>query len=468
MNIVEKIKNNFIKRNDSIAVTRGAQNSITYSALFKQVELYSKKLQQNQVLPYDRVALFCEDSIEYIILALSILNNGAVVVPLSPSLSYNELESLCEQLKVKFILSEKKLDNYSLKPDCLFEKLYFYAIDKNIQYSLNYKNINSPAFIRFSSGTTGKSKGVLLTHHDIFHRVNAANHGLNISERDTIGWFLSMSFHFVVSILLFLLEGAHIILAHDNFPAGIIDSFDKNRPTFLYASPFHYNMMANHQSISKNLLSKTRMAVVTAVSLNKKTDNDFYQKFNIHLSQAYGIIEVGLPFINNKYDNDFICSVGQLLPSYDLKIKNPDESGKGNILLKGKGMYSAYIRPFKEQLSDEWFDTGDIGYLKDSYLFITGRSKNMINFAGMKIFPEEVEKVILSFDNIKEVKVSGEPHEIYGQLPVAEIVLLKGNKINNIKLKKHCLKRLDSYKVPKEFIIVASIEKTLSNKIKRV
>ncbi len=442
-------------------------SSLTYSVLFKEVEQYSRLLLSSGMSGHDRVALFCEDSVEYIIMALAILDTGAVIVPISPSLSSNELETLCRRIKVKFMLSEKKSDQYPVVlKEKLLDKLFFYKIRETEDYSPEYLEVENPAFIRFSSGTTGESKGVLLTHQAIIDRTDAADTKLGISSADTIGWFLSMSFHFVVSILLFLRRGAHIVLSHENFPAGIIDVFEKIKPTFLYASPFHYKMLAANNNIAPEILSDVRMAVVTAVSLNRKTENEFFRKFKIHLSQAYGIIEVGLPFINDRYDNEHICSVGKIIPSYELLIKDPDEKGQGRILLKGRGMYHAYTSPWK--IRSEWFDTGDIGYIEDSYLFISGRAKNLINFAGMKIFPEEVEEVILSYRGVSEVRVFAETHSIYGQLPIAEVVMSNNSELDVFKLKKHCMQKLDSYKIPKEFIKVKSIKKTHSNKIKRV
>ena len=466
INIVDVIKDQISDRNetDLLAITRTKEDFITYSRLFEQVEIHKKALVKIGFSGHDRIALFCEDSIEYVIMALAILDAGAVIVPFSPSLSSHDLDSLCKRLKVKYIVSEKKFERYRIS-DTFLNTLYVHEIDKTIVYSKAYLAVDHPAFIRFSSGTTGDSKGVLLTHQAIIDRTAAANQQLNISSTDTIGWFLSMSFHFVVSILLFLRKGAHIVLSQDNFPTGIIDSFDVSKPSFLYASPFHYNVLSTYHSISKDVLSDIRMAIVTAVSLNKKTDADFHQKFGVHLSQAYGIIEVGLPFINDRYDDEHICSVGKCLPGYDLKIKDPNKNGQGQILLKGDGMYHAYISPWKPRT--QWFDTGDIGYLKENYLFISGRSKNVINFAGMKIFPEEVEEVILRFDNIQEVRVFAEEHSVYGQLPVAEVVTTTKEKLDIYKLKKYCMQRLDSYKIPKEFIQVESIEKTLSKKIKR-
>ena len=481
-NIYDVIKHSFSKREDSIAVKHSNKGSITYSELFKKVDDLTIILKTADFKPYDRIALFMEDSIEYIILALAVLNTDAVIVPASPSLSSNELDSLCKRIKVKYLICKKEFSKFRnvLKLDTvkskiakadilqsdIFDKIYFYEINKNCVYSKKYMAVDSPAFIRFSSGTTGESKGVLLTHQAILDRTSAADARLNISQQDIIAWFLSMSYHFVVSILLFLRRGALIVLSHDNFPNEMLKSFEIKKPTFMYASPFHYNMLSKNENIPSALLSNVRMAVVTAVSLTKKTNEIFYKKFNIHLSQAYGIIEVGLPFINDRFDDDFICSVGRILPGYDLKIKNRDTKGEGSIQLTGKGMFHAYISPWKKR--EQWFDTGDIGYLVDDYLFISGRKKNVINFAGMKIFPKEVEEVILTFDTVLEVLVYGENHDTYGQLPVAKIVPQKGAKLDLLSLKRQCHKELDSYKVPKQFIEVKNIEKTRSNKIKRI
>lgn len=496
-NIYDVIKHAFSKREDSVAVKHSGKGSITYSNLFKKVDDLTITLKAAGFKPYDRIALFMEDSMEYIILALAVLNTDGVIVPASPSLSSNELDSLCERIKVKYLICEKEFSKFRdvlktdpeksdllksnlLKSDLeksktakagilksdIFEKIHLYEINKTHVYSKKYMEVESPAFIRFSSGTTGESKGVLLTHQAIYDRTSAADARLAISQKDTVAWFLSMSYHFVVSILLFLRRGALIVLCHDNFPNGMLNSFKTDKPTFMYASPFHYNMLAKSDNIPAELLSDVRMAVVTAVSLTRKTNEIFYEKFKIHLSQAYGIIEVGLPFINDRFDDDFVCSVGRISPGYDLRISNKDAKGEGSIQLFGKGMFHAYISPWKKR--EQWFDTGDIGHLVDNYLFISGRKKNVINFAGMKIFPKEVEEVILNFDTVLEVRVSGEDHDTYGQLPVAEIVPRKGVELDLLTLKRHCHKNLDSYKVPKQFIEVKNIEKTHSNKIKRV
>ena len=136
-------------------------------------------------------------------------------------------------------------------------------------------------------------------------------------------------------------------------------------------------------------------------------------------------------------------------------------------------MFDAYFFPWqskKQVLHNGWFKTGDIGRLdKEGFLFLVGREKYIINFAGMKVFPYEVESVLNQHPDIKESLVYGITHPQYGQLPCARIVLQNkaktGFDIN--KVRKFCYQRLASYKVPKEFLCVARLDKTPSGKLKR-
>jgi len=313
----------------------------------------------------------------------------------------------------------------------------------------------------------------LLSHKSIIERTNAANKGLKINSNDKIIWVLSMSFHFVVSILLFLRKGATIILCVENFPNSLFSSLnsEKEKATFIYASPFHYNIMATSLSLSPTAFSKVRMAISTAIGLPEKIANLVFEKFNICLAQAYGIIEVGLPFINFDVINSGKMSVGKALPDYKLFIKNSDENNVGEVLLTGPGMFDAYFSPWQKRSDvafQNWFNTGDLGYVdSNGNLFIVGRKKNLINFIGMKIFPYEVEQIINNYPGVKESLVYSEEHSDYGQLPIAKIVLKNRKNWSLVEFKKYCYKNLASYKVPKKIEIVEFLEKTDSGKIIR-
>jgi long-chain acyl-CoA synthetase len=476
MNIVQTIKS---ETNDYLhkpAVIEG-NRQVSYDELFSAIDTVTAELKTCEVRPAQRVALMCGDSIDYIIVSLAVLSLKAVIVPISSSLSWDEVDAVLERIDVNFFIFDKAVylrsDAQLVFSNHLYEKeLFLYRRAAREQLPAEYYALNS-AFIRFSSGTTGTSKGVVLSHKSIIQRTDAADKVLKMTADDAVIWVLSMSFHFVVTILLFLRRAVTIVLCGGSFPESLQEGLEHHKGTFIYASPFHYHMLTNSDIFSPDLLSSVRLAVSTAVNLPVWVARDFYQKFKLELTEAYGIIEVGLPFINCSKDTTKRGSAGTILPDYQVKIVNPDAKGIGGVYLKGKGMFDAYFSPWQNRqqaLSDGWFNTGDLGRLdNDGFLFLVGREKNIINFSGIKIFPYEVESVLNQHPAIKESIVYGIAHSQYGELPCAKIVIRDETKtdfdINE--LRRFCYQHLASYKVPKEFHCVLQLDKTASDKYKR-
>jgi len=474
MNIYQTIKEETAEFRNKTAVIDG-ERSVSYGQLISSAELLADALKRAGVRPYDRVALLCRDSIEYIQASLAALSLSAVMVPVAIEHTEDETRGILERIAVRYLVFEQgsydEAGSDSL--DCPgFSQKGFRILNRGEQNSPDrgYYDMN-PAFIRFSSGTTGASKGVVLSHEAILERTSAADKGLAITSDDTVLWVLSMSFHFVVTILLFLRRAATMILCSNHFPESLIDGISRHKGTFIYASPFHYNALTHMESLSKESFQNIRLAVSTAMKLPENIARGFCEKSGIELSEAYGIIEVGLPFINLSSDEGKRSSVGRPLPDYEVEIVNRDSDGVGPILIKGKGMLDAYYSPWQNResiLKDGWFDTGDLGRLDtDGYLTIVGRGKDVINFAGMKIFAQEVEAVINNFPGVRESCVYGEEHAIYGQLPMARVVVNEGAGLSGDELRKYCYRMLAQYKVPKGFEIVDAIPKTASGKIRR-
>ncbi len=156
-----------------------------------------------------------------------------------------------------------------------------------------------------------------------------------------------------------------------------------------------------------------------------------------------------------------------------MKIADPNSDGIGEVCLRGKGMLDAYFSPWQTRetiLNDGWFKTGDLGRVDaDGFLTIVGREKTVIIFSGMKIFPDEVEAVLLRHPLIKDALVYGEPHHQYGQLPCAKIVLQKEaeSPFDPNVIRTFCYQYLPAYKVPKQYIPVAVLKRTASGKLQR-
>lgn len=476
MNIVTTIKNETNGCLEKIAVI-DEDRQFSYTKLFDAVNFASAELKSLGIRPAHRVAFLCGDSIDYIVVSLAVLSLQAVIVPVSASLSLDELEPVLEKIDINFLIFDKSVhsrnDSYRIFTNSFFEKDFFlYKRKAKKAFPADYYKLN-PAFIRFSSGTTGTSKGILLSHESIVERTDAADKALKITKNDVIIWVLSMSFHFVVTILLFLRRGATIVLCGGLFPESLMEGLARQRGTFIYASPFHYNILAKSEMFQPELFANIRLAISTAMKLPDCVARDFYSKSGLELAEAYGIIEVGLPFINCSNNPEKRGSAGRILPDYEVKIVNPDKNGVGKIYIKGKGMFDAYFSPWQRRhkiIKEGWFNTGDLGRLdNEGFLYIAGREKNIINFTGMKIFPYEVESILNQHSDIRESLVYGTLHPQYGELPCAKIVLKDNIKtdfdINEIR--RFCYKHLSQYKVPKEFHLVSSLDKTASGKLKR-
>jgi len=472
-NIYQTIKQENSEFLHNIAIVY-KKESISYGKLFEFTDIIRYFLLDGNVHRGDKVALKCYDSPECIIISLGILAAGGIIVPVSPAMPESESEKLCRKIEVDFFIDKSTGNPGADSSFCccgiLMELKCFKNTtlpEKKQKYDISALNI---AFIRFTSGTTSESKGVMISHEAVIERTDAANQGLGVDRNDSVLWVLSMAYHFVVTILLFLRRGVKLVICHEPVLVSMAQLLRENRITFLYATPVHYRMMIESDAFKPDMLMNINTAISTAMSLNTATASGFRQKFGIVLRQAYGIIEIGLPCIGDASGEFYAGLVGKPLPGYDIKLTYLDGSDAGRILVKGPGMFAGYLKPLRLASAickDGYFDTGDMGRIeKDGSLVICGRKKQIINFAGMKIFPYEVENVILGCDSVEDVQVFAVEDPQYGEIPKAEIVVKPGLDRNEVieDIKKNCYTRLSTYKVPKIFEAVDHIEKTLSGK----
>jgi len=403
------------------------------------------------------------------------LECGAAVVPVADSLTDREVLETIERIDVQGVVihSAIPLSASEQSAEKMDEIFLWQPHSATGDSDARCRELGA-AFIRFSSGTTGESKGVVLSHRSIIERTDAANRGLAITDRDVILWVLGMSHHFVVSILLFLRKGATIIVANQFFPFSVLDAARQHRITFIYGSPVHYHLLGNSDAVAPDALAQVRLAISTSMKMPPEVGLRFAKKFGIVPAEAYGIIEIGLPFINTQPDARMPNTVGPILPDYQLRIVNCDGDRVGEVLIKGKGMFDAYFSPWRsrqEYTDDGFFHTGDLGRVDEQgRLCLMGRSKTVLVCAGMKVFPEEVEEVINAMPGVRGSLVSGRDHPQFGQAPVAKIVL-EGSVSDPAKiideLRGYCFQRLSAYKVPVEFMHVSSLPMTPSGKLAR-
>lgn len=423
-----------------------------------------------------RIGLACHGGVDYIIIALSILKAGACLVPVADELTDDERADLIRRTGLHGVLLGPGVVWRRDEAESCHVPEGFALLDlgsPRLSHEAEFAALD-PAFIRFSSGTTGRSKGVVLSHRRLEERVVAANAALGIGPGDRVLWMLPMAHHFAVSIVLYLYHGACTVIGEGHLAAEVLELAAQSRANVIYGSPFHYALLAADKG--GNRWPDLRLAVSTAAPLAAATAAAFAARFGQPLVQGLGVIEIGLPLLNTGGAAEAPTAVGRPLPAFDVELRDdegvPVPAGRlGELWIKGPGMFDAYLSPW--QPADEicvagWFPTGDLAETDAAgRVFIRGRKKSVINVGGMKVFPEEVEAVIERHPSVKRCRVFGIRHAMLGAVPAAEVIPAGPAGVAPRELTSWCRARLSPYKVPARFAVVDSLPLTASGKVRR-
>ena len=436
--------------------------AVSYAELVERVNAFAGQLKTLDLPPGCRVGLSYQNSVQYVALTFALWRVGAVVVPIPTECAAEEVATIAAMTQLEAVVSERPLhEGATQMSGFCFRRLTPAQAPDN--HGLNI------AFIRFTSGTTNARKGVVLCHESVRDRIRAANQALRIGPGDTVAWCLPMSHHFLITIVLYLAEGATILLARHVLARPFLDAVNRWRATVLYAAPFHYALLARDESSAA--IPSVRLAVSTTCALPERVAEDFLKRFNLPLMQALGVIELGLVSLNADDPARRWNSVGRPLADHQLRILAPDEEGYGEVVIRGPGFFDAYAAPWmsrEEVLHDGWFNTGDIGRLDaDGFLYLAGRKTAVINLAGRKVFPEEIEAVLNRHPDVRESRVYGRSHPQLGEVVEAELVLSRPG-ADAEQVREFCRAHLSSHKMPATFRVVNSLPRTAATgKIRR-
>ena len=455
-----------------------SERSLSYRQLADEADRVAAFLRGRGVTARQRIGLHAPNGLAYLPAAFGLLAAGACLVPLAGTLTPAESAQVAREVQLNACLAWPKAEQPpDAAPDGVVaggecDGFTFRWIDRHADGPAEYEHVN-PAFIRFTSGTTASSKGVVLSHEATLARVAAADRVLQFTDKDRILWVLPLAYHFAVTIVAYVRAGAHILMCPDTLPGTLVDSIRRLSATVLYASPLHFERLANLGPTGP--LTDVRLVLSTSAPIAQAVMDRFEALYGVPVGQAYGIIEAGLPCINTRTDGLPSTSVGRPVPGYEVAVMSDEgehlTAGRvGEIAVRGDGLFSAYYAPWQrreEQSRDGWFLTGDIGWRDDTGgLYLKGRKKAVIFVAGLKFFPEEVEDCINQFPGIKESRVFSQPHARLGEIPCAEVVVDDAGFDVGL-LRKHCAQLLSPYKVPLEFEVVSAVPRSPGGKILR-
>ena len=454
-----------------------AGRCLSYGQLAREAERVAAFLRAQGVEPRQRIGILAPNDLAYLPAAFGLLAAGACLVPLASNLTPAETAQIAREVELNGYLSWPKADQLAHRGgagvlsegECRGFAFQWLAREAEGPPALAQLN---PAFIRFTSGTTARSKGVVLSHEATAARVGAADAVLRFTAEDRVLWVLPLAYHFAVTIVAYVRAGAHILLCPDTLPAPLADAIRRLEPSVLYASPLHFERLGNLDGGAPR--ARMRLALSTSAPITAAVMDRFESVYGVPVGQAYGLIEAGLPCINTRADGVPATSVGRAVPGYEVAVLSDERErlgagGVGEVAVRGDGLFAAYYSPWQRRedvARDGWFMTGDVGWLDEAgALHLKGRKKAIIFVAGLKFFPEEVEDCINEFPGIRESRVFGRPHARLGEIPCAEVALEAGCDLDA--LRAHCARLLSPWKVPLEFAVVEQIPRSPGGKILR-
>ncbi len=431
-----------------------ADTPITYHDFYERVLAVAAMLEGMGIKSNDKVALLSANMPNWGVVYFAITYLGAVVVPLLPDFSEQEIKNILEHSEAKAIFVSRALISKveKLKINSLKTRIHIEDFSickgKNLLFKLGSKPVNNYlvtedmlAAIIYTSGTTGKSKGVMLTHKNICSNAVASRSVQEILPDDRFLSILPMSHTYenTIGFVLPFISGSSIYyLRKLPTPAVLLPALELVKPTLMLSVPLIIEKIYrskilpafNDKSFTRVLYKKpvfrkmlNRMAGkklramfgghlkffgIGGAKLDKEVEA-FLREAKFPYAIGYGLTETSplLAGVNPK--NTKLQSTGPALEGVTLKIHNPDaETGEGEIWAKGSNVMKGYYKEpglTKAVLSDDgWFKTGDLGFLdKDGFLFIRGRSKNVIlGPGGENIFPEDIESVINNYPHVQE------------------------------------------------------------------
>lgn len=475
---------------------------VTYAKLKQNIDTFARFLEFSGIRSGDRVAMIVGNSEEFVVSLFAITKIGAIAVPLNTFLKKEEFEYILNDCGARMLISSASFANetknlldstkiekivWTDKYDNLDERNYsFTEIDASLE--THERLVKSPrlddlACIVYTSGTTGKPKGAMLSYRNFFSNAIAGSISFQITEKDRFIVFLPMFHSFTLSIMVLLpmFTCSSIVIVRSVFPfANVLKQTLLKQVTIFLGVPTLYNALLKAKIPWYFMwFNKVRIFISGSAPLSEQSLNEFNAKFKkATLLEGYGLSECSPAVSVNRLDRQKALSVGLPLPSYEVKIVNEEmmevKTGEvGEIMVKGDCVMQGYLNhadATDETIMNGWLLTGDLGKKdEDGFIYIVDRKKDLIISKGINIYPREIEEVIYKYEGVDAVAVIGLRDETKDEDVLAFIQPKEGVELQEMELRQYLKKHLANFKLPKHIYFVEELPKNATGKVlKRV
>lgn len=493
--LVHALQASVARAPDAEAIIAG-ERRVRYGELWHQVDRVATFLRDRGLSAGERVALWLENSAEYVAAYYGALAAGGVVVPLNTGAKAHDIRNWLAHAEAAWLIGDARHPEWgavrAATPPTVSVLTVGAASDGNgyawddalgVSGTNDWARIEPTALaaILYTSGTTGQPKGIMLSHRNLTHNVASILAYLELQASDRALNVLPFFYSYGNSVLhTHLAVGGSLVLENSlAYPHRILERMVAERATGFSGVPSTYALLLSRVKLEDYDLRGVRYltqagGAMAPALIARVTERLPHARFFVMYGQTEATAR--LSYLPPSALHAKLGSVGIAIPGVTLEIR--DENGLpvppgtvGEIWAKGDNIMLGYWRDADTTaavLRDGWLRTGDLAYADaDGYLFIQGRRSDMIKSGAHRINPKDVEEAIAEIDGVAEVAVIGVDDPILGQVIKAVVVMVPGGVPDAMAIKAHCRIRLANYKIPKFIEFVPALPKTASGKIKR-
>ncbi|MEU0513437.1 long-chain fatty acid--CoA ligase [Amycolatopsis sp. NPDC006125] len=489
-NFAAVLEHNVGRYPDKIVLTQD-ERRVTNRELSARVHALAAGLRELGIGRGDIVSLLLYNHLEFVETVLALNHIGAAFLPLNYRLSPAEWEFILGDSEAAAILTEPEFADAVPESAVRHRFLlggtrdgwvsYDELVARHLGETVPVEPVGPDALQRlmYTSGTTSRPKGVCITHTNLLYKNlgQIVEFGLTSADTTLVCGPLYHVGGLDLPALATLHAGGSLLLTRKFDAREVVDIIERDRPTNVWLAPSMMNALLHLPGITERDTSSVRFVIGGGEKMPVPLVERIRAAFpSAWFADAYGLTETvsGDTFNDAEHMLSKVGSVGR--PVVHLRVRIVDESGRevprgqlGEITLSGPKVFAGYWRDpdaTAKALRDGWFHTGDIGRLdEDGYLYVEDRKKDMIVSGGENIATPEVERVLYEHPDVVEAAVVGMPHERWGEVPKAFVVLRPGATVDAAGLVAFCRDRLAKFKVPAEVRFLGQLPRTPSGKV---
>lgn len=489
MNLYSAFRDAFPKDLDRVCLETEKGREVTYREIDDASARIAALLHKKTVQPGERVTVQVDKSPEALFLYLGCLRAGVIYMPLNSGYTASELDYFLSDAKPSLVVSTPKafaeMQQLAAKAGCAtvltldadgHGSLTDQAALEKPAHAIAPTDADDVAAMLYTSGTTGRSKGALLTHRSLVSNARTLVEAWGFTKDDVLLHTLPI-FHVHGLFVAFgcaLLSQAKMLF-HTAFEAGLALSV-MDRATVFMGVPTYYTRLLIHPGLTRKRVQGMRLFVSGSAPLLAETFSAFHERTGHHILERYGMTETGMNTSNPLLGERRLGTVGFPLPGIELRVAddNGQEVAKGEtgiIEVRGPNLLKGYWNnPEKTAAAfrkDGFFITGDVAKIdQDGYVVIVGRASDMIISGGYNVYPKEIETVIDALEGVGESAVIGVPHPDFGEGVVAVVRTLPGKSHpTDAEIIAALKKELAGYKVPKKVLFVEDLPRNAMGKV---